>query len=286
MWSIDRLLIRLVNAGEELFVLALGFALLALLTKGVRRARADATAAAADSGLDLRYFWLDLVLVAPPVVAFVGLAKSLVMRHDLAFFEPALFREMPAVLVLLLTVMASDFIGYWRHRLMHCAALWPVHAIHHSPRAMTWLALARFHPLNRLITTLFNALFLALLGLPAWAILTNGSIRHFYGYALHADLPWSGGPLRYVFVTPLMHRWHHVRDESQAQHNFATIFSVYDRLFGTYRVPGPDVPELGYADSRLPNNWTGQTLYPLRVWYGALRGRWPSGSAAVSRPPA
>jgi sterol desaturase/sphingolipid hydroxylase (fatty acid hydroxylase superfamily) len=270
---VETLFGRMLDAGSELAGLYAAFAVLALLLKGRRRALADARAAAADGSLDLRYFWFDLVLVAPPIVALVGLMRQTVAAHDLALVATDSYRAMPALLELLLALLASDFIGYWRHRLLHSAALWPVHAIHHSPRAMNWLALARFHPLNRLLTTLLNAGVLALLGLPVWAILLNGAIRNYYGYVLHADIPWRFGPLRYVLVSPAMHRWHHVRDEALAQKNFATIFAFYDLAFGTFRVPAGPAPALGVDDAALPASWAGQMLYPLRCWGIAARRR-------------
>jgi len=69
-------------------------------------------------------------------------------------------------------------------------------------------------------------------------LLVNNLVRHYYGMAIHADLPWTYGQLGKVFVSPVMHRWHHARDGVAYNTNYATVFSIFDRAFGTFRVPG------------------------------------------------
>ena len=54
---------------------------------------------------------------------------------------------------------------------------------------MTWLTLERFHPVNRITTFVLDNPALLLLGLPAYAIIANNLVRHYYGYLIHADLP-------------------------------------------------------------------------------------------------
>jgi sterol desaturase/sphingolipid hydroxylase (fatty acid hydroxylase superfamily) len=51
--------------------------------------------------------------------------------------------------------------------------------------------------------------------------------------------PWTYGWLGSMFVSPAMHRWHHARDAAYANTNLATLFSVFDRAFGTLSVPHP-----------------------------------------------
>ena len=149
--------------------------------------------------------------------------------------------------------------------------LWPAHAVHHSDDAMTWLTLERFHPLNRLTTMAIDSCALLMLGLPAYAVLANSLVRHYYGYFIHSDLPWTYGPAGRLFVSPAMHRWHHARDPRFFQTNFATVFSVFDQLFGTYRVPGPCGTALG-VNNHMPPTLAGQLSYMFRPRaYQAIR---------------
>ena len=120
--------------------------------------------------------------------------------------------------------MLGDFFGYWRHRAKHSRWLWPAHAIHHSDTQLAWLSLERMHPIDR-IGSLADMVILSALGLPLWALAANALVRHYWGYLIHADVPWTLGKVGWVINSPAMHRWHHARDVEGSGHNFATVFS-------------------------------------------------------------
>lgn len=204
------------------------------------------------------------VLITGPVLAaltvlLVWLANATLPLLMNQTFWPGL----PMWLTVFAAIVVGDFTGYWRHRLEHTRWLWPSHAVHHSDTEMTWFALERFHPVNRVTTFLIDTGILVLLGLPEFAIVANGLVRHYYGFLIHADLPWTWGPLGKVFVSPAMHRWHHADDPVYYKTNFATVFSFWDQMFGTFRVPGPCNAPLGVSDD-MGNGTAGQLLYPLR----------------------
>lgn len=256
-----------VEASGELAWLSAGFLALALIVKR-RRVLDERRATWPELRLNLVYYALDTLAVVPVVVLLVDAVHGAVA--PLALLTPADLAGWPAWAVVLACIAVSDLVGYWRHRWMHGRVLWPVHAIHHSDTRMTWLALARFHPVNRLIAAGLNALVLALLGFPAAAIALNGLLRHHYGYFIHADLPWTYGPLDRVFVSPVLHRWHHVREGQGTASNFATIFALCDVIFGTWFQPARAVPALGITEPDFPGHWGGQMLFPFRVWAGRL----------------
>lgn len=270
-----------VEGAEALVWFVLVFAILALAVKG-RRALADVRASVEESKLNLAYYAVDAGVLVPAMAALAAAIAVAVTESGLALVRPGAWDGTPVWLVLLACVAVSDFVGYWRHRAMHLAPLWPVHAIHHSDRAMTWLALARFHPLNRMITTVVSALSLAALGFPPWAVAANGLIRNWYGYYLHADLPWTYGPVvGRIFVSPVLHRWHHTRDRALSGRNFATVFAFYDLLFGSWACPAKDVGPLGIDEPGFPADWLGQTVWPFRVWLGLdTAGRAPRAARA------
>lgn len=211
--------------------------------------------------LNLTYYGIEFAIITP-VLGLLAAAIAIGLPN---LVSPAAYSDWPAWTVLLFAVAISDFVGYWRHRLMHHRVLWPFHAIHHSDSEMTWLTLMRFHPVNRLVTTGCNALVLTLLGLPPWAVALNAMFRHFYGYFIHADLPLGYGPLRRVLVSPEMHRWHHARDVAGSGSNFATVFAVWDLAFGTWYVPKDRPEALGITEDSFPKDWLGQFLWPLRA---------------------
>lgn len=254
---------------EILAYSALYFGFIALVVKG-REAIDAARRAAAEVRFNLTLYVLDTVFVAPILAIAVTVIRSVIKHYSLQVFADGTWEVAGRPVTFVAVVFIGDFVSYWRHRLEHTHWLWPAHAIHHSDTQMTWLTLARFHPINRATTTCIDVACLAILGFPAWALLANELVRHYYGEFIHADLPWMYGPLRKVFVSPVMHRWHHARDVTGAGSNFATVFSVFDRAFGTYYVPGPCTVPLGVIDDVGPGVFR-QLLFPLVVWTNHLR---------------
>ncbi len=255
----------LAGALTDLIWPALGFAALALAVRGAAALR-TARAAGGEVRTNMVLFVLDIVFVTPLLALLLGASGSFLQHHQLTL-PTSLWSTLPAWLVIPAAVFAGDFVAYWRHRLEHSAPLWPNHAIHHSDAAMTWTTGLRFHPLNRVTTALIDTTALALLGLPPTALIANNLVRHYYGLFIHMDLPWTYGPLGRVFVSPAMHRWHHVRDAEGAGVNFATVFSVFDQAFRTCHAPGPCTVPLGVRDD-IGRGALAQLLWPLRALYG------------------
>jgi sterol desaturase/sphingolipid hydroxylase (fatty acid hydroxylase superfamily) len=252
------------------------FFALAIAVKGLDGALKGARAAAEETRINAILSGVDQFTVAPlmqVITVFAGMtvhgwAGRLGGWPNLALVWAAI----GAAPTLLATVFIGDFIGYWRHRAQHSRWLWPAHAIHHSDTVLTWFSLERMHPIDR-VGSLFDSLLLSALGFPAWAVLANVLVRHFYGYLIHADVPWTLGKASLILNSPAMHRWHHVRDPEISGKNFATVFSVFDRAFGTFHQPGPCDAPLGLDDD-MGRGAIGQYLYPLKVWFG--RGKAPA----------
>jgi len=244
---------------------AIIFAAIALAARGFASLN-TARAASGEVRTNMILLAVDAVLIAPILALLVTAAGAWIQTNGLPLFSAEQWSTLPASLVLFTAVLIGDFVGYWRHRLEHTALLWPTHAIHHSDTAMTWTTLFRFHPLNRLTTALIDTSVLALLGLPPWALATNLLIRHYYGMFIHMNLDWTYGRLGRVFVSPAMHRWHHIRDADGAGVNFATVFSVFDQAFRTYHVPGPCNVPLGVRDG-IGQGAIAQLMWPFKAMW-------------------
>ncbi len=237
----------------DLIYPAVFFLLLGYLVKGqqlwqdIRRARLETV-------LNLQIILFNAAFLVP-VIALANQAMSaFISAHGLFLVPQTFWAALPAWLTFGVAIFLSDFIGYWRHRLEHSPLLWPAHAVHHSDTQMTWLSLERFHPINRISTFVIDTGVLLILGLPPAAALAASLVRHYYGFFIHADLPWTYGAFGKIFVSPAMHRWHHAMDPKAFNTNFATVFSIFDRAFGTFRVPGPCTVPLGVSEP------LGQTL--------------------------
>jgi sterol desaturase/sphingolipid hydroxylase (fatty acid hydroxylase superfamily) len=237
---------------------------LAILTKGLNGALVAAKRAAGETRFNLTLYILDSLFVGPIVIMLYALMANFADAFGLRLISPHIWNTIPSPLVGIAAVVAGDFIGYWRHRLEHTRFLWPAHAVHHSDTEMTWLALFRFHPINRITTFVIDNSFLLILGFPGYGLLVYFIVKHHYGIFIHADLPWRYGRIGRVFVSPVMHRWHHSIDPAAHQTNFATIFSAFDRMFGTYRVPALPSTALG-VESHAAKGIVAQLLHPFNL---------------------
>lgn len=261
---------------------ALAFGVIAFIFRG-KDAFRIARDASPQIRINMTLFAIDIALVTPLLVMALTFIGGLIQQAGLRLFSADHWSILPIWFVGFIAILAGDFIAYWRHRLEHTPFLWPTHAIHHSDTHMTWTTGLRFHPLNRVTTALIDTTFLALLGLPLWALMINNLVRHYYGLFIHMDAPWTYGLLSRVFVSPAMHRWHHIRDADGAGVNFATVFSVFDQAFGTYHVPGACNVPLGVRDE-IGKGALGQLLWPFQVILRYLFGH-PGARAARTRDP-
>lgn len=213
--------------------------------------------------INVASYAFDLVFVLAPLSALLDWSFGVLSGFGFVLIPYEWYSALPDALVVFLVVFVGDAVGYFRHRLEHARFLWPSHALHHSDDEMSWFTLFRFHPINRVTTVMLDGMALFVLGFPLWAIIVGSLVRHYYGMLIHANVPWTYGALGKVFVSPVMHRWHHVARGRGVYSNYATIFSIFDRAFGTYYVPGVCCDDLG-VDGVTGGSFFRQILYPIR----------------------
>ena len=136
-----------------------------------------------------------------------------------------------------------DFAGYWNHRLSHkINFFWNQHVIHHSSEEFN-LACALRQSISNLLgyypILLFPA---ALLGVPYEIIAILAPVHLFAQFWYHTQHIGKMGWLEYVIVTPSQHRVHHAINPEYIDKNLGQIFSVWDRMFGTYQEELDSVP--------------------------------------------
>lgn len=153
------------------------------------------------------------------------------------------------------TVIVFDMFDYWWHRLNHrFGFLWRFHKVHHVDTHVDVTTALRFHPGELFISFFVKLVWIALWG-PSLAGFAAFEIAVSLASQFHhsnIDFPerWERN-LRKVIVTPRFHTSHHTVSRRTGDANFATIFIVWDHLFGTYREPDPEeMQELGLAEGR------------------------------------
>jgi sterol desaturase/sphingolipid hydroxylase (fatty acid hydroxylase superfamily) len=157
----------------------------------------------------------------------------------------------------------QDFLLYWIHRGFHLRIGWPFHSVHHSPRVLDWLSASRFHLVNHLLSFVLADIIVLLLGFSFETLLAMVPFNLVYSTMVHANLNWTFGPLRYLFASPVFHRWHH-SEEVGSSKNFASTFPLLDLIFGTFHMPAGKLPEsFGNGEDDFPEDFWGQLVYPF-----------------------
>src|SRR5262249_28123120 len=151
-----------------------------------------------------------VAVVGVAVVAAVLAGVSLDKPHITAFVHRRTwFGELPVAVQIATVVVLGDLVGYWLHRMFHRGRLWRFHAIHHASQDLDWLSATRLHPVNDMIQRALQAIPFLALGFDPVLLAAYVPALAVYAIALHANVTWSFGPLRYVIASPTFHRWHH-----------------------------------------------------------------------------
>lgn len=145
-----------------------------------------------------------------------------------------------------LAVLVLDLAIYWQHRLFHMIPwFWRFHRVHHADRGFDLTTGVRFHPLEIALSMLIKFGFIWLIGAHPAAVLVFEIVLNLGSLWTHTDLALPARVdrrLRWLVVTPSMHRIHHstLRDETDS--NFGFHLSIWDRLFASYTA-NPKRPE-------------------------------------------
>ena len=167
----------------------------------------------------------------------------------------ARFLGLEGIPEILITVLVYDSYNYWWHRLNHeVPLLWRFHQVHHMDTQVDVTTSLRFHP---------GELFLAYLAKAFWVLIWGPSLAAFlvsemaitaYAQFHHGNIDFPEKIeriLRWIHMTPRLHASHHTITPRTRNANYTTIFSLWDRLFGTFREPDPEeMKQLGLSTGR------------------------------------
>lgn len=147
---------------------------------------------------------------------------------------------LPIWLHWLAAIVLFDCWQYWWHRFNHrVPLLWRFHAVHHSDAEMDASSGVRFHTGEMVFSFLARLLVLPLIGLTIPQLLVYEAISLPVILFHHSNLRISSRTdrcLRWLIVTPWMHYVHHSRWQPETDSNYTSFLSVWDRLFGSFRL--------------------------------------------------
>jgi sterol desaturase/sphingolipid hydroxylase (fatty acid hydroxylase superfamily) len=175
------------------------------------------------------------------------------------------------------TLLGRAFVSFSTHWLMHKVPwFWRLHRVHHSDIEMDVSTTVRFHPLEFAVGLPLGLPVIVALGASPWAIALYELLDAAVNVLSHANVrlpPRLDVALRYVVVTPDLHRVHHSSHRPETDSNFGAVFPVWDLVFGTFRTEtrAPlETMQLGLAELRDErthrNGWL--LASPFRAWPG------------------
>ncbi len=146
-----------------------------------------------------------------------------------------------------LALLGMDLTVYAQHRLMHrFEPLWRLHRVHHTDVALDVSSAVRFHPLEILFSMAVKIAAVVALGAAPAVVVAFEIVLSSFALATHANIALPtrlDHALRWVFVTPDMHRIHHSVLRAEHDRNFGFHVSWWDRLFGSYLAAPRSPPE-------------------------------------------
>lgn len=165
--------------------------------------------------------------------------------------------EMPIWLYTIIGLLLLDLVGaYLVHFIEHkIKFLWRFHIIHHTDTWIDTTTANRHHPGESVIRFLFTALGVLIAGSPMWMVFLYQSLSVIFSQFNHANISLPDKLdffLSYFIVSPNMHKVHHHYVLPYTDSNYGNIFSVWDRLFGTYTTLSKDKLVYGVDTHMLP----------------------------------
>lgn len=156
--------------------------------------------------------------------------------------------HLPDWLVILVSVILLDFAIYLQHVLFHAVpVLWRLHRMHHADLDFDVSTGIRFHPIEILLSMMIKMGVVMALGPPAVAVLIFEVLLNATSMFNHGNVrvsQWFDRVLRWIVVTPEMHRVHHSIIPVETNSNYGFNLPWWDRLLGTYRAQ-PSAGHLG-----------------------------------------
>jgi sterol desaturase/sphingolipid hydroxylase (fatty acid hydroxylase superfamily) len=187
-----------------------------------------------------RHAGVNFVFTALHLIIHTFLAVLIVMLSDWCAaqgFGLVYWLNVGVAGAILIGVLAMDFSGWLVHLVMHKVRfLWRFHLIHHSDTKVDVTTGLRHHPGDSILRGLFFLALIFISGAPMYSIMIYYTLAVLATAFTHANIslhPKLDRVLGWVLVSPNMHKVHHHWKQPYTDSNYGTVFSIWDRLFGT-----------------------------------------------------
>lgn len=158
---------------------------------------------------------------------------------------------------IIISALTLDFFGGWlSHLVEHKVPLfWRMHIIHHSDNNVDVTSGLRHHPLESVWRGLFFLIAIFVSGAPIYGVMIYQTLLTIFTGVTHANISlpkWLDKGMSYFLVSPNMHKVHHHWKQPYTDSNYGAVFSIWDRIFGTFKKLDPKQIRYG-LDRYYPN---------------------------------
>lgn len=176
-------------------------------------------------------------------------------------------------LIILSFFVFDFFIGWLVHFVEHKTfALWRFHIVHHADNNVDATTGLRHHPVESVLRGVFFFAALFVSGAPMYAVMIYQTFLILFTAFTHANISLPrkvDHAISYLFISPNMHKVHHHWQQPYTDSNYGAVFSIWDRLFGTYRELEPSKIRYG-LDRYYPNEHDENFWLLLKRPFGKL----------------
>ena len=178
----------------------------------------------------------------------------------------ALYEIKSDLIMYLSCFVLVDFASYWSHRWNHeINVMWNRHIIHHSSEEFNLSCALRQSISGLLGIYFFLYVPMALIGVDPIVVSVVAPLHLFAQFWYHTRLINKMGFLESIIVTPSHHRVHHAINPEYIDKNYAAIFIVWDKLFGTFKEEDPSIPPV-YGVKKPVRTWNPFFINVQHIW--------------------
>jgi sterol desaturase/sphingolipid hydroxylase (fatty acid hydroxylase superfamily) len=183
------------------------------------------------------FFTITTIIINFALAFLLLKSADYVMANDFGILN--WLPELPIWLYIVIGILLMDFIGaYLPHFIEHkVKPLWMIHLVHHTDHKVDTTTANRHHPLESVIRYTFTLLGVFIIGAPIGIVMLYQSMSLVATQFSHANIKLPkkvDHALSYFLVSPDMHKVHHHYVLPYTDSNYGNIFSIWDRMLGTY----------------------------------------------------
>ncbi len=211
------------------FMLLIAFAVLSALEFSFPKRRFPIKQLRQSYQTNAGLFIFNSLIISVSVMPLLMVADRYSGRGLLSYVEGSAWKA-------LLSFLLLDLLLYCWHRTSHSFdSLWMFHKVHHNDPYLNVSTAFRLHIAELLIITLLKSAYIILLGVDKAMVLTNETLLTLFVMFHHSNISFRGEKrLGQVIIAPYLHRAHHSTERNEHDTNYGAVFSIWDRLFGTF----------------------------------------------------